>query len=72
MSQHPILNERLEAELQRVAREDGRDPADLLNQAVLEFLEDSREGEAVLARVRSGEEITFSPEAVKRRLGLDE
>ena len=75
MSQHLTLNEPLEAELLRAAREAGQDPAELLNQAVLEYLEDredSREGEAVLARVRSGEEATSSPEAVKRRLGLEE
>ena len=74
MSFHPNLDERLEAELVRIARETGRDPEDMLNRAVVEYLEaleDIRDGEAVLERVRSGEEPTFSPEEVKRRLGLD-
>ncbi len=71
---HLTLNEHVEAELMRVAREIGQNPADVLNQAVVEYLEeleDSRDGEAVLERMRSGDEVTYSPEEVKRRLGLD-
>ena len=74
MAFHPNLDERLEAELVRIARETGKDPEDMLNRAVVEYLEtleDIRDGEAVLERVRSGEEATHSPEEVKRRLGLD-
>ena len=74
MSFHPHLDERLEAELVRIARETGKDPEDMLNRAVVEYLEtleDIRDGEAVLERVRSGEEASHSPEEVKRRLGLD-
>ena len=74
MSFHPTLDDRLEAELVRLAKETGKDPGDLLNQAVvayIEDLEDIRDAEAVLERVRAGEEEVHSPEEVKRRLGLD-
>ena len=74
MSFHPTLDDRLEAELLRLAQEAGKDPGDLLNQAVLAYLEDLedvRDAEAVLDRVRAGEEEVHSPEEVKRRLGLD-
>jgi len=74
MSFHPTLDDRLEAELLRLAQETGKDPGDLLNQAVLAYLEDLedvRDAEAVLDRVRAGEEEVRSPEEVKRRLGLD-
>ncbi|MEF8794742.1 type II toxin-antitoxin system RelB family antitoxin [Thiohalorhabdus sp.] len=74
MSFHPRLDDRLEAELMRLAKETGKDPGELLNQAVLAYLEDLediRDAEAVLERVRAGEEAVRSPEEVKRRLGLD-
>lgn len=74
MSFHPTLDEPLEAELLRLAKEIGKDPGDLLNQAVLTYmedLEDIQEAGAVLERVRAGEEEIHSPDEVKRRLGLD-
>lgn len=74
MAFHLTLDDRLEAELLRLAQETGKDPGDLLNQAVLAYLEDLedvRDAEAVLDRVRAGEEEVRSPEEVKRRLGLD-
>ena len=64
MSFHPTLDDRLEAELLRLAQEAGKDPGDLLNQAVLAYLEDLedvRDAEAVLDRVRAGEEEVHSP-----------
>lgn len=74
MSFHPRLDDRLEAELMQLAKETGKNPGDLLNQAVLAYLEDLediRDAEAVLERVRTGAEAVRSPEEVKRRLGLD-
>ena len=64
-----------EESLTNLARELGTSKIDLVRQMIDEAIEDAidaKEADAVLARIRNGEERIYSDEEVRRELGLDD
>ena len=66
----PAIDRRLEA----LANATGKQPADIVHEALaayLEDLEDAKTAEEILARLERGEEGTVSLEDLEKHLGLD-
>ena len=67
------LPQDIEARLDELARRTGRTKTYYAREAILEHLDDLEDiymGEEVLARIRSGEERTYTLEEVEKRLDL--
>jgi RHH-type rel operon transcriptional repressor/antitoxin RelB len=68
------ISQALEMRLARVARRSGRSVADIVYDAILQYVEDSEdvfEAEPILRRVQAGRERTYTLEQVARRLNLE-
>lgn len=64
-----------EESLNNLAAELGKSKVDLVRQMIDEAIEDAidaKAADAVLTRIRSGEERTYSSEEIRRDLGLDD
>ena len=63
-----------EAHLLKLCEEMGRTPEDFIREAVLTFMEDyedGRDAQAVLQRIRNGEEGTTSLQELMKKYGVD-
>ena len=68
------LDPAVEARLEKLAQLTGRSTADCLHELIVEGLDDLEDaylGAAVMERIRTGEEKTYSLDDVAAELGLD-